>query len=178
MPVAFFDQQARNRLRQGGIRQFRGLAQGLRRGVQQPIGQGVGEILDHLVRGFTRGQQALCLFHGLQSDPIRLQAQGADGGTRVVSARFGEKSRDFLVDDQPPAATARCWRFSSISCCRSSIENKYTSSRSATAGSISRGTAKSTMKIGRRRRARMAASAVFLVMSGTLLAVQVMTMSA
>ena len=43
---------------------------------------------------------------------------------------------------------------------------------------MSRGTAMSTMNIGRRRRARMAASTARLVMTGTGLAVQLMTMSA
>ena len=40
MPVAFFDQQPRNGLRQGGIRQFRGLTQSLGRRMQQPVRQG------------------------------------------------------------------------------------------------------------------------------------------
>src|SRR5277367_2785756 len=72
MPVAFFDQQPCNRLGEVGIRQFRSLAQGLRRRMQQSIRQRVGQILDDLVGGLTRRQQAPGLLYGLQPDPIRL----------------------------------------------------------------------------------------------------------
>src|ERR1700734_1006032 len=80
MPVAFFDQQPCNRRGEVGIRQFSGLAQGLRRRVQQTIRQGVGQILDDFVGRLTRGQQAPGLFYGLQPNPLRLLTQRTNGG--------------------------------------------------------------------------------------------------
>src|SRR5882724_7587002 len=99
MPVAFGDQQPGNGLRQGRIRRFGGLAQGVRRRMQQPIRQCVGEIVDDLIGGFARSQQAPRLLDGLLADPVGLLPQRANGRARVVGPRFGEKSRDFLVDD-------------------------------------------------------------------------------
>ena len=68
--------------------------------------------------------------------------------------------------------------FSLTTDCRSSTVNRYTSSSSATSGSMSRGTAMSTMKIGRRLRARSACAAMSRVMITFGLAVEATTMSA
>ena len=64
-----------------------------------------------------------------------------------------------------------------ITSVRSSTVYKYTSCKSFTSGSMSRGTAKSTMKMGRFFRARKALLTAPKPIKGNELAVQLMTMS-
>ena len=93
-------------------------------------------------------------------------AQRADGGSRIMSARLGQESRHFLLEQQPRTAGGH-FALAGGSRRRAVADRRWKTGRrleiSPPPGSMSRGTAKSTMKIGRWRRARTAAAAALLV---------------
>ena len=100
MPVAFFDQEPGEGLREHRIGLFRSLAQGLCGVMQEPVGESIREIIDDFVSRLTRCQESARLIDGLSTDCLGLIAQGADGRTCIVSARFAEKSGHLLIDQE------------------------------------------------------------------------------